>query len=402
MPHSNENNNTALSIAALAAVAAGVWTIFNNSNNSNNNHNQNEIEYSFNQAVALTQQGNYHQATQIFLAILQTNPQHAPTYNYLAWIYAIHNYQLDQALAFANKAVQLANNYFDRACFIDTLAEVYAHRQEFDTAITLSLDCLKIFQSINQYPSNPTIYFRLAWCHQIKQDFNNTYYFIQQILKLNNIGAAEYSTIGDICHAVASNLAGRGIYHEAIYHFDNAIKQHEISLNMAQKQGIKTEIFRLKLSSCLNDKGRIFFALEDYQNSQLSYQLAHNVYTFNPFPLINLALLAARAKNKQQMLLWLGKVMPLIVDMPPYVQKEKLVYILLTDTDFDTYKEDILGFLFNHGKINQYEYTKFIKAAIKSTQPIVNFSQQNFYETVSGVAANVEGNFLYTPQPQGI
>ncbi|NJL10506.1 MAG: hypothetical protein HC908_10985 [Calothrix sp. SM1_7_51] len=397
----NQNNNTALSIAALAAAATGIWTIFNNSNKSNN-HDQMEIETSFNQAVALTQQGNYHQATQIFLTILQQNPQHAPTYNYLAWIYAIHNYQLDQGLAFAKKAVQLANTNFDIACFIDTLAEVYAHRQEFDAAIKLSLECLQIFQSLNQYPSSPTTYFRLAWCYQIKQDLNKTYHFIQQVMKLDGIGANEHLTIGDICYAVAFNIGDKGAFHESFSHFDNAIKHYEISLNIAQRQNLNLEIFRFKLSSCLNDKARVFFALEDYQNSQSLYHQSHNVYTSNPYPLVNLALLAARAKNKQQMLLYLTKAMPLIIDMPPYVQKEKLIYILLTDIDFDFYKEDILGFLFNHGKINQYEYTKFLKTAIKSNQPIMNFSQQNFYAEVTNAVGEVGGNFIHTPQPQGI
>ncbi|WP_414622664.1 tetratricopeptide repeat protein [Calothrix sp. CCY 0018] len=394
----NENNNTPLSIAAIAAVATGIWSIFNNSNNSNNNHNQKEIETYFNQAVALIQQGNYHQATQIFLTILQLNPQHAPTYNYLAWIYAIHNYQLDQALAFAKNAVQLANSNLDKACFIDTLAEVYAHRQELDTAINLSIECLQIFQNINQYPNSPITYFRLAWCYQIKQDLNQTYHFIQQAMKLNGIGANEHLTIGDICYAVAFNIGDKGAFHESLPHFDNAIKHYEISLNIAQKQNLNLEIFRFKLSSCLNDKARVFVVLEDYQNSQNLYHQSHNVYTSNPYPLVNLALLAARAKNKPQMVLYLTKVMPLIVDMPPYVQKEKLIYVLLTDVDFDDYKEDILGFLFNNGKINQYEYTKFLKTAIKSNQPIMNFSQQNFYADVTGVAGNVEGNFMYQPQ----
>ncbi len=395
---SNENNNTTLSIAALAAAATGIWSIFNNSNKSNNNYKQTEVDALFNQALALIQQGNYHQATQIFLQILETNPQHAPTYNYLAWIYAIHNYELEQALAFANNAVQLASSHVDKACFIDTLAEVYARKQQLDTAIALSLDCLKIFQGINKYPNNPTTYFRLAWCYQIKQDFNQAYYFIQQILQFNSIGANEHLTIGDICYAIAFCTSSQGMYHDSLSHFDNAIQHYQISLNIAQSQNFSIDLFRLKLSCCLNDKARIFFVLEDYQSSQNLYLQSHNVYNLNPYPLVNLALLAARAKNKQQMLFWVGKTMPLIVDMPPYVQKEKLVYILLTDIDFDDYKEDILGLLFNHGKINQYEYAQFIKKAIKSNQPIMNFSQQNFYADVTGVAGNVEGNFMYQPQ----
>jgi hypothetical protein len=43
-----------------------------------------------------------------------------------------------------------------------------------------------------------------------------------------------------------------------------------------------------------------------------------------------------------------------------------------------------------------------MKTAIKLTQPIMNFSQQNFYAEVTNAVGNVEGNFLYTPQPQGI
>ena len=246
---SNENNNAALSIAALAAVATGIWSIFNNSNNSNNDHNQRKIEADFNQAVAFTQQGNYHQAIQIFFQILQTNPDDAATYNYLAWIYAIHNYELDQALAFANKAVQLASNDFDRACFIDTLGEVYAHRQEFDIAIELSIECLRIFQSINQHPSNSTTYFRLAWCYQIKQDFDSTYKVLQQILQFNNLNAGDYSVIGDICYTIATVCLMKAVYHKAIYHYKNAENQYTNAVKIASSQNILNNILLFKLSS---------------------------------------------------------------------------------------------------------------------------------------------------------
>ncbi|MBD2169415.1 hypothetical protein H6G04_34195 [Calothrix membranacea FACHB-236] len=398
----NENNNTALSIAALAAVAAGVWTIFNNSNNSNPKDNQTDIEPYFNQTVALTQQGNYHQASQIFLAILQTNPQHAPTYNYLAWIYSIHNYQLDQALAFANKAVLLANNHFDRACFIDTLAEVYARKQQLDTAIQLSLDCLKIFQSINQSPSSLITYFRLAWCYQHKQDFHSTYNILQQILQFNNLGARDYANIGDICYTIGTALLIKGIYHEAIYHYQYAENQYKTAIQIASHQNIANDILLFKLSCNIGNKGVIFYYLENYENCKLTHQEAYKIYPYNPYPPMNLAQLAARDKKRQEMLYWLGITMPLVIDNPPFIQQGHLISTMLNDLDFDKYKDDVLGLLFNHSKINSADYQRHLKSWVRKSNlkpQIANFSQQNFYETIAGVAGNVEGSFLYTPQP---
>ncbi|MBD2299065.1 tetratricopeptide repeat protein [Nostoc sp. FACHB-190] len=401
----SKNNNVVLSISAIAAFAAGIWTIFNNSNNSNNSHNQTEIEAAFNQAVALTQQGNYYQATQIFITILQTNPQHAPTYNYLAWIYAINNYQLDQALAFANKAVQLAKNHFDRACFIDTLAEVHAHRQEFDTAIALSLESLKIFQSINQSPSSLITYFRLAWCYQIKQDFSSSYKIMQQISQFNNLDAGDYANIGDICDTMGTTVLIKGIYHDAIYHYENAENQYKAAIQIASEPNITDDIFLFKLSCIIGNKGVALYYLENYDSCKITHEEAYKIYPYNPYPPMNLAQLAARDKKRQEMLYWLGITMPLVMDNPPLIQQGHIIATMLNDLDFDEYKDDVLSLLLNCGKINSIDYQRYLKYWVQKSNlkpQIANFSQQNFYEAVNGVAGNVEGSFIYRPQPQGI
>ncbi|UYD36908.1 MULTISPECIES: tetratricopeptide repeat protein [unclassified Tolypothrix] len=399
---SNENNNAALSIAGLAVVATGIWTIFTNSNNSNSDQIQTQIQASFNQAVALTQQGNYYQATQIFFQILQTNPQHAHTYNYLAWIYAIHNFQLDQALAFANKAVQLATNHIDKACFIDTLAEVYACRQELDTAIKLSLEYLNILQSINQYPSQPTTYFRLASCYRVKQDFRSAYNVIQQILQSNNLGARDYATIGDIFYMMGNTVLMKGVYHDAIYHYNNAEIQYKHAIQVAGNQNIPQGILLFQLSRNIGDKGVAFYYLKDYHNSKITHQEAYQIYPYNPYPPVNLALIAARDKNYQEMLCWLGIAMPYIVDNPPFIQQGHLISTMLNDLDFYEYRDDVLGLLLNHGKINSLDYQRYLKNWMEQksspTHQLANFSQQNFYAEVTGVAGNVEGNFMYQPQ----
>ena len=396
----NQNNNAAF-IAGIAAVATGIWTIFNNSNNSSKDDNQKEIEASFNQAVLLTQQGNYDGAIQIFFEILQTNPNHAPTYNYLAWIYAIHNYELDQALAFANKAVQLASNDLDKACFIDTLGEVYAHRQEFDTAIKLSRECLRIFQSINQHPSNSTTYFRLAWCYQIKQDFDSTYKVIQKILQFNNLNAWDYSAIGDIYNTIATNFLMKGIYQKAIENYNNAENKYIKSIQIASSKNNLNNIFLFKLSSNFSSKGVAFYYLEYYEHCKQAHQEAYKIYQENPYPPMNLAQLAAKHKNRQEMLYWLGITMPLVIDNPPFIQQGHLISTMLNEFDFDEYKDDVLGLLFNHGKINTLDYQRYLKIWVQKSNlkpQVAHFSQQNFYANANGIAQNVEGNFINHPQ----
>ncbi len=398
---SSNDNNAALSIATLAAVAAGIWTIFNNSNNSNGNHNEAKIEALFHQAVLLAQQANYPQATQIFSQILQLNSRHAHTYNYLAWIYAIHNYQLDHALAFANKAVQLASNHFERACFIDTLAEVYFRTQEFDTAIRLSLEYLQLIQSLNRYPSSPATYFRLAWCYQIKQDFLTSYNVIQQIYKFSNLGVRDYAMIGDIYYMIGNTVLMKGVYHDAICYYNNADCKYKVAIQIATNQNINKEILLFQSSCNIGNKGAALYYLEDYNNSKIAHQEAYKIYPKNPYPTTNLAQIAARNKNRSEMLYWLGIAIPFVVDNPPFIQQGHLISTMLNELDFDEYKDDVLGLLLNHGKINAIDYQRYLKTWVHKSNlkpQVPNFSQQNFYAEVTGVAGNVEGNFMYQPQ----
>ena len=299
----DENNNsgleTAFTIAGLAAAAAGIWSLFKNNESSSNNQYQTEVQTEFNRATQFVQQGQYQQAIPIFLSILQKNPAHAQTYSYLAWIYAIHKYELDQALAFVNKAIELAQTSLDKTFFIDTLAEVHYHRGEIDQAINCSFQFLQSMQNLNQAIYSPVTYFRLAWCYYLKQDFNGVYGFLQQASQINGLGAGDYATTGDICHVMGFFCLERQLYDEAMNHFNNAKSQYEASINVAQNQGIDSNLFYFKLSMTINCIGSVFASLEDYQNSWQAYQSAYNYYPYNPYPPINLALLAARQRDKK-------------------------------------------------------------------------------------------------------
>jgi tetratricopeptide (TPR) repeat protein len=398
----NDDLGAAFAVAGLAAVAAGIWALFKDSDKSNERtrftQQQTEVQNAYDFAVACTQRGDFNQAIQLFFQILQRDANHAPTYNFLAWIYAIHNYQLDQALAFATKAVELANSPLEKAYYLDTVAEVHAHKGEFDRAAVISFEFLNTLKSFNQTPSSPVTYFRLAWCYQLNQDFNNAYGFLQQALQINNLGAGDYANAGDVCHAMGFICFQKELYHEAITHFNSAKSLYETSVNSAKSQGINDDLFLFKLSMILNDIGSAFYFLENYQNSWSSHQSAYSIFPSNPYPPINLALLSARQKNKQLMLYWLGIGIPLIVDIPPFLQSGHLISVIVNDIDFEVYRDDVLGLLLTHHKISSSDYKRFLKHWHgRQRQPTV-FNQQNIYGSVGAAAGNVEGSFVSQPQ----
>jgi hypothetical protein len=193
----------------------------------------------------------------------------------------------------------------------------------------------------------------------------------------------------------------KAVYYEAICHYNNAENQYRISIQTAGNQNIPNDIFLFKLSCNIGNKGVVYYYLEDYHNCKLAHLEAYKVYPDNPYPPMNLAQVAAADKNRQEMLYWLGIAMPLIVDNPPFIQQGHLISTMLNDLDFDEYKDDVLGLLLNHGKINSLDYQRHLKSWVHKSNlkpQAVNFSQQNFYSDVTGVAGNVEGNFIYQPQ----
>jgi len=404
-PDNDESDLGAAFAVAGIAVAAGIWALLKGADNHDaslsKGTSQYEIQTLFDSAVVNVRQSNFNQAIQLFSEVLKRNPSHAPTYDYLAWVCAINNYELDQALSFANRAIELADDSLNRSYFFDTLAEVYFRRGELDQAVALSIEFLNTLKAFNQIPKSPVTYFRLAWCYQIHHDFNSAYSFLQQALQISDLGSGEYVVVGDVCFAMATVCFNQALYHDSINHYENAKSQYLIAIQIATANKIPTDLICFKLSMCLNGKGAAFYYLEDYPNSKLSHQEAYNAYLYNPYPLINLAQLAARERNKQQMLYLLGLGIPLIVDAPPFFYKDHLVFALLNELDFDIYQDDVLQLLFSNGKISLADYNRALRnwteRTVKTNQPI-NFSQQNFYSPVSGVAGNVEGNFISRPQ----
>jgi len=153
--------------AGLFAVAAAAWGVLNNmSASSEALERSSKVQVRFERAIAHAQQAETQQAVQLFSEILKIAPSHAPTYNQLAWIYAT-SYSFDQALIFANKAVEFATNLFDEVNSITTLGDIYYMMG------TSNFNQLRLLSNaLAQYEASESLYreaIRLAGSHDLFQ-----------------------------------------------------------------------------------------------------------------------------------------------------------------------------------------------------------------------------------------
>jgi len=82
-------------------------------------------------AAAHERIGEYAQAEENFRKVIEMNPEHAEAYNYLAYMWAEKGENLDEALAFINKAVETAPQ---NGAFLDTRGWVYYMQGHYEKA----------------------------------------------------------------------------------------------------------------------------------------------------------------------------------------------------------------------------------------------------------------------------
>jgi tetratricopeptide (TPR) repeat protein len=88
-------------------------------------------EYWFDVAAALERSGKLEEAEKTFLGVIEKNPEHHTSLNYLAYMWAEQGENLDQALEFVQRAMRLDP---DNGSYIDTLGWIYYMQGEFEKA----------------------------------------------------------------------------------------------------------------------------------------------------------------------------------------------------------------------------------------------------------------------------
>ena len=88
-------------------------------------------EYYFDRAAALERTGQREKSIQTFLNIIEDEPNHHPSLNYVAYMWAEEGENLVQALDFVQQAMQLDPN---NGSYIDTLGWIYFMQGRFEEA----------------------------------------------------------------------------------------------------------------------------------------------------------------------------------------------------------------------------------------------------------------------------
>ena len=126
--------------------------------------------------ILYTQQQNIPRANSYFEKALKINPDFAVAANNLAWNYAEHGGDLDQALSLAQTARKQAPNDPEIA---DTLGWVYYKKSIFGLAILQFKDCLA------KLPDNPLVLYHLGMAYYKNGDKDPARETLQQALQLN-------------------------------------------------------------------------------------------------------------------------------------------------------------------------------------------------------------------------
>lgn len=354
---SNDDNGAVAALAGLAFAGAMLWKM---AEGLSATASENETKRLYEAAEDFQRRGLFREALEKLNQLLSKKPKFAPAYNARAWIYAIHNYELHQALIDINTALQLSSEPREIAAFYDTRGEIWMRSNQPDAAISDFFQSLQIFQSSEQLNPDYSTSYRIATCLITKGDLVNASGWLDRALSLNPSNPWIYSAAGDVYMA-------RGYYANAVDRFTKAIHQMSQSAITGDQRSYFLSIVWCNTSAAL-------YHLEEYEKCRQANIASMQAYSFNPFPIINLASLAARDSDKLQMRQWLERGIPLI---DPNFHPALLTF-LLGHPNFDEYRDVVLELLRNEGKIPLTTYQQhrdgWLKRRSQSSQssPTIN------------------------------
>lgn len=306
-----------------------------------------------NDAIILEKQGKYNEAVQLLRKAINDDQKYAYAYNLIAWIYAVNDYELEQALGYANKAISFADSTQHKANYIDTRAEIFIRLQRIDEAIDDLRKCINLYGGVDKQDVDHSASYRLAYCYFVKQDITTAFTWISEALKRNPKNPTIHLINGDICLSLEQYIAAINSYKKAL---DNA---SEWNFNYLV-YGTTTDDEQVKIfkSNCLINMGSAFYYTEDYESCWNCNKQSYELFK-QPTSIINLASLAAKRKDKIHVRTLLEEGISLIDTQIHYSS----INALLTDPDLEEYRDIVLDLLRNHEKITQLTYVQHKKSS---------------------------------------
>jgi hypothetical protein len=141
--------------------------------------------------------------------------------------------------------------------------------------------------------------------------------------------------------------------------------------------------------SALNGLGLAKYYLGDYDGSRVALAEAHRVFPESPYPVTNLARVAARQKRFDEMQDMVERAIPLIDPQDQY-----LIERLATEESFGDHLGDVLTLLHTHHRLSPREFTEKFSAWKRGTLQLAtrNFNIANFQPGASVGAFTMGSN----------
>ncbi|MGA0369009.1 MAG: tetratricopeptide repeat protein, partial [Kiritimatiellia bacterium] len=98
-------------------------------------------DFYFDWAAALERSGNTGEAVGMFEKIIHRNPEHHSSLNYVAYMWAEQNENLEQALSYVQRALALEP---ENGSYLDTLAWIYYRQERYEEAYRKLLKCVEL------------------------------------------------------------------------------------------------------------------------------------------------------------------------------------------------------------------------------------------------------------------
>ena len=329
-----------LSIFEIAAATAGLW-LFSQAHDSNQQMpSAHETQQLTLQAHALVSQGRLDDALSTLERAIELDPYHSTSYGLMAWGFSITG-QSDHAIGYAQRALELADDSVDRIQALYIYGEVCVRAGLWDDSIFRLRDCLKLLSDLRILPG-PQACSLLGSCYRAKGLQRDAICFLEQAVQLDPENADAAAALGSLYMAAEQ-------YHRAINYYQQALQA------LHHSQVLSLEVKGALLSTYHLHIGATHDALDDFHESWKYYYAAYQACQFNPYALVNLAGLCARAHQPSQMRFYLEHASPLLYDSP-YFPGSRLVTVLLQDLEFEPYRDKVVDLLVNQNLISQGQY----------------------------------------------
>src|SRR5579883_144137 len=303
------------------------------------------------EAKSLISNGDYSEALTRLNTCIEIVPEWSAPYRHIAWIYAINNFELDDALKYITKCLNMLSGRSDASADIvaaswNVMGEVFLRKNEFGNAIAALDKSLNLRTPDFVEDPNYSAFFRLGICHSALQNLPSSYSALIKAIELNPDNPYIYSYTGETCNALTSFASATEYYEKAItlaseWDFNYPLQGHSVDEDRK----------RQFLYTCKVNQGFAYSKLEDDGKCLECNEEAYCIYPNDDTAPINLADLYADKGVKEKAHKFLEKGISLIDR-----DNDRKLILTLLNFDILQYRERALLLLRKYNKISEDEY----------------------------------------------